>query len=164
MSLKRLSAAFQRGVWKRCLSTFPSALMAIAKFTVTCSRTFDDWAGEYRFVDTGRTGPFCRAQFIAREMEKRVAAINAEGNLRGLTREQFAERAAEHICELNAIHPFLDGNGRTQRAFLQILGKQAGHDIDLARIDPERWNQASIESYYKQIYVPMLEVIRGILA
>jgi cell filamentation protein len=20
-----------------------------------------DWAGEYRFVDTGRTGPFCRA-------------------------------------------------------------------------------------------------------
>jgi cell filamentation protein len=97
-------------------------------------------------------------------MEKRFAAINAENSLRGLTREQFAERAAEHICELNAIHPFLDGNGRTQRAFLQILGKQAGHEVDLARIDPERWNQASIESYYKQNYLPMLEVIRGILA
>jgi cell filamentation protein len=63
--------------------------------------------------------------------------INNEDNLRGLTREQFAARAAEHMCELNTIHPFLDGNGRTQRAFLEMLAKQAGHDIDLARIDPD---------------------------
>src|SRR5208282_5709473 len=65
-----------------------------------------DWAGEYRTVTTGRGGPFCKAEFIATEMDKRFAAINAEDNLRGLTPEQFAARAAEYSGELNAIHPF----------------------------------------------------------
>jgi cell filamentation protein, protein adenylyltransferase len=122
-----------------------------------------DWAGEYRWVDTGRTGPFCLAQYIAPEMVKRFAAINAEDNLRGLTPEQFAARAAEHICELNAIHPFLDGNGRTQRAFLENIAEQAGHKIDLARIEPEVWNSASRESYYTQDYRPMRDIIAGAL-
>ncbi len=109
-----------------------------------------DWAGAYRYVDTGRGAPFCKADYIDAEMNKRFAAINGENNLRGLTADQFADRAAEHVNELNAIHPFLDGNGRTQRAFLEILAERAGHDIDLARIDPEAWNQASIRGFYKQ--------------
>src|SRR5258708_29018152 len=44
-----------------------------------------DWAGEYRTVTTGRTGPFCKAEFIDPEMEKRFEAIKAEDNLRVLT-------------------------------------------------------------------------------
>src|ERR1700733_4021369 len=51
-----------------------------------------DWAGKYRTVTTGRTGPFCKAEFIAAEMDKRFAAINAEDDLRGLTADQFAAR------------------------------------------------------------------------
>jgi cell filamentation protein len=122
-----------------------------------------DWAGEYRTVNTGRTGPFCKAEYIAREMDKRFAAINAEDNLCGLPPEQFAARAAEHLCELNAIHPFLDGNGRTQRAFLEVLAEQAGHEIDLARIDPDAWNEASKRSYYTQDYRPTQRIIAGAL-
>jgi cell filamentation protein len=122
-----------------------------------------DWAGEYRTVNTGRTGPFCKTEYIAPELYKRFAAINAENDLRGLTPEQFALRAAEHMCELNAIHPFLDGNGRTQRAFLEILAEQAGHAIDLARIDPKAWNAAAIRGYHAQDYGPMRAVIAGAL-
>jgi cell filamentation protein len=122
-----------------------------------------DWAGEYRTVDTGRTGPFCKAKYIARYMDERFAAINAEDNLRGLRPERFAARAAEHICELNAIHCFLDGNGRTQRAFLEILAEQAGHQIDLARIDPRAWNAAATKGYHTQDYGPMQKVIAGAL-
>ncbi len=122
-----------------------------------------DWAGEYRTVDTGRTGPFCKAEYIDRYMDARFAAINADDNLRGLTPEQFAARAAEHICELNAIHCFLDGNGRTQRAFLEILAGQAGHEIDLACVDPRVWNADSIKGYHTQDYRPMQRVIAGTL-
>jgi cell filamentation protein len=64
-----------------------------------------DWAGEYRTVTTGRGAPFCKAEFIDAEMDKRFAAINTDDDLRGLTPGEFAERAAEHSCELNAIHP-----------------------------------------------------------
>ncbi len=94
--------------------------------------------------DTGRTGPFCKAEFIAAEMDKRFAAINGENNLRGLDAATFAARAAEHIGELNAIHPFLDGNGRALRAFLENLAEQAGHHIDLARVDPQAWNVSGV--------------------
>jgi cell filamentation protein len=69
--------------------------------------------------------------------------------LRGLAPDRFAARAAEHLNELNAIHAFLDGNGRTQRAFLEILAEQAGHAIDLARVDPTAWNRASIVGFYR---------------
>jgi cell filamentation protein len=120
-----------------------------------------DWAGEYRTVDTGRTGPFCKAKYIARYMDSRFAAINGENNLRGLSAHQFSARTAEHISELNAIHCFLEGNGRTQRAFLDILAGQAGHAIDLARIDPQAWNAASVKSYHTQDYRPMQRVITG---
>jgi cell filamentation protein len=123
-----------------------------------------DWAGQYRRVTTGRgTAAFCRAEFIEAEMSKRFAAINAEHNLRGLAADRFAARVAEHLNELNAIHPFLDGNGRTQRAFLEILAERAGHEIDLARVDPTAWNRASIEGFYKLNHEPLREVIAGAL-
>jgi cell filamentation protein len=122
-----------------------------------------DWAGQDRWVDTGRTGPFCKAAFIIPELDKRFAAINAESDLCGLDTDGFAERAAEHINELNAIHPFLDGNGRALRAFLEILAEGAGHEVDLARIDPQAWNAASITGFHKQDYRPMRDVIAGAL-
>ena len=123
-----------------------------------------DWAGQYRRVTTGRgAAAFCRAEFIEAEMSKRFAAIDAEHDLRGLAADRFAARAAEHFNELNAIHPFLDGNGRTQRAFLEILAERAGHEIDLARVDPTAWNRASIEGFYKLNHEPLREVIAGAL-
>ena len=119
-----------------------------------------DWAGEYHRIDTGREGaPFCRADYIAQEMEKRFAMIHAENDLRNLTASQFAMRSAVHVSELNAIHPFLDGNGRTLRAFLEILATEAGHKIDIVRIDPEEWNRASIISFRQSNYSLMAKVI-----
>jgi cell filamentation protein len=120
-----------------------------------------DWAGEYRWVDTGRTGPFCKAGFVAAEMDKRFVAINGEDDLRGLDAATFATRAAEHIGELNAIHPFLDGNGRVLRAFLEILAEGAGFSIDLARVDPRAWNDAAARSFHQADYSPIREVIAG---
>jgi cell filamentation protein len=121
-----------------------------------------DWARKDRTVDTGRPGaPFCKSAYIEAQLNKRFAAINAEGNLHGLDADQFAARAAEHINELNAIHPFLDGNGRVQRAFLEILAEQAGHEFDLGHIDPKAWNEASIQGFQKEDHSLMAEVIGG---
>jgi hypothetical protein len=49
------------------------------------------------------------------------------------------------------------------RAFLNVLAKQAGHEIDLARIDAQAWNVASIEGFFTQDYRPMRNVIAGAL-
>jgi cell filamentation protein len=96
-------------------------------------------------------------------MAQCFAAIQAENGLGGLTREAFAARAAEHLCEINAIHPFREGNGRTQRAFLGRLAEAAGHHVVLERIDPEGWNNASIGSFQQGDYEAMRRVILGVL-
>jgi cell filamentation protein len=77
-----------------------------------------------------------------------LAAIETrlrEGSfLRGLPREEFAERAADLMAELNAVHPFREGNGRTQRVFVEHLAHAAGHDLDFSVVSKERMIQASI--------------------
>jgi cell filamentation protein, protein adenylyltransferase len=107
-----------------------------------------DWAGEYRTVDIARIDNlFCLAPYIMQELAKRFDTIRSENNLRGLSSEDFATRAAEHAAELNAIHPFREGNGRTLRAFLFVLARQAGHNIHMERIQVEKWNEASRVSF-----------------
>ena len=64
---------------------------------------------------------FCLVPYITAQMEQRFAAIQAENCLTALTREEFVRGVARHICEINAIHPFREGNGRTQRMFLECL-------------------------------------------
>jgi len=122
------------------------------------------WAGQDRTVDIAKgQSYFCRAAFIDKELEKRVAAIRGENALKGLSPDEFAVRAAEHISELNAIHPFREGDGRTLRAFLVVLGRQAGHRIEMQRIDPGAWNEASRESFGTADSKRMRDVIAGAL-
>ena len=124
-----------------------------------------DWAGQDRTVNIAKSGAmFCLVPHIAAQIEQRFAAIQVESGLKGLTREEFSARAAEHICEINAIHPFREGNGRTQRAFLEHLAEQAGHRVELQRIDPRAWNEASIGSFREGNYDAMRQVIMDTLA
>jgi cell filamentation protein len=60
--------------------------------------------------------------------------LDREKSLRGLTTDAFAARAAFYYSELNAAHPFPDGNSRTIRKFMQDLAKSAGHDLDWDRV------------------------------
>jgi len=121
-----------------------------------------DWAGKDRTIDIAKNNDmFCLAVHVGRELEKRMEAIQAENGLRGLGAGQFTDRAAEHLSELNAIHPFREGNGRAQRAFLFVLGRQAGYDIEIQRIDPDQWNHASRESFRTGDTALMRDVIAG---
>jgi len=50
---------------------------------------------------------------------------------------------------LNAIHPFREGNGRTQTSFLLLLADNAGHPLDLTKFVPERFMDAMVASFEK---------------
>jgi cell filamentation protein len=51
------------------------------------------------------------------------------------------------LAELNAIHPFREGNGRAQLAFMHLLSVRASHPLDFARLDPTTFLQAMIASF-----------------
>lgn len=121
------------------------------------------WAGKIRTYTTGRGPiPFATPENIDPEMMKRFAKINQENNCQGLSLDKFAERAAEHIAEINAVHPFVEGNGRTQRLFLHYLAKQAGYKLNLRGIEQEKgdWYKASAISFNQLNYQPMAECIK----
>jgi cell filamentation protein, protein adenylyltransferase len=78
--------------------------------------------------------------------------------LKRLAASDFAEHAAVITGDINYIHPFREGNGRTQLQYLKQLAGEAGHRLDLARIDGRRWIEASIMSHAAD-YRPMAAVI-----
>ncbi len=90
---------------------------------------------------------FCYPEHIAEQMEL-LFASSADGPLAGGgSREDFIAAAANFLADLNAIHPFREGNGRTQLTFLFLLGERAGHSLDMAQIRPQEMLDAMIESF-----------------
>lgn len=107
-----------------------------------------DWAGQSRTVAIAKGETFFGpAIYVDQEMARRFQELADENHLRGLTPDMFAGRAAEHLNEINAIHPFREGNGRTQRLFLEALASQAGHPIRAKDIHPKPWHAASIAGF-----------------
>jgi cell filamentation protein len=103
------------------------------------------WAGELRRVDIARSSQdvFCRWQFIESYSAGVFAGLAGEGHLRDLPRNDFVGRLAHYYAEINAIHPFREGNGRTQRAFLAQLARDAGWRIAWSELDGKENDAAS---------------------
>jgi cell filamentation protein len=81
---------------------------------------------------------------IAGTLKHITGKLRAENYLRGLSREEFSSRAALLMVDLNGVHPFREGNGRTQRVFISELAQEAGHPLDFSCVSRERMIQASI--------------------
>ena len=118
------------------------------------------WAGAIRDYSTGRgSAPFCLPEFIDDNMERIFEELAASGDLRNLVADEFAERAAALINEINAVHPFIEGNGRTSREFLKDLAAHAEHPIDLSRFDRDTWNAAAARGFEAGDNSPMRDCI-----
>ena len=133
-----------------------------------------EWAGHMRdesfaLPDGTQIGPmaglvkgykeFAPTREIDRRLEEMTERIVAVNGYKGLPPAQFASGVTGLLAELNDIHPFREGNGRTQRAFLSDLAREAGHDLDWKVIDGDRNLQAS-RATDSGSYIPMYEMMR----
>jgi cell filamentation protein len=107
------------------------------------------WAGDFREVMTARTGSFGfpPPQFLIPSLENLFISLKVEKHLAGLTLDDFALHAGRYLGELNAIHPFREGNGRTQREFLRTLASSAGHVLSWKDLTADENNEASRISF-----------------
>ena len=80
-------------------------------------------------------------------MSALFAWLAKEKHLRGLDKSAFAKKASHFLAELNALHPFREGNGRTQLSFLAVLADQAGHPFDMDKLKPDAMLKATIASF-----------------
>ena len=89
-----------------------------------------EWAGQLRTVDVIKdTSRFAHHAYLERAAETIFRELAQENHLRGLAPAEFSRRAAHYLAELNALHPFREGNGRAQREFLSQLARDNGYAI-----------------------------------
>lgn len=119
------------------------------------------WAGKERKYTTGRGSvPFAVPDHIAPWMQEQFNALARDNYLVGLSIKDFAQSAARYVNEMNAAHPFIDGNGRTQRFWLRMLADHAGFDLTLSETDAKRWNEASRIGFVRSDHAPMIALLR----
>jgi cell filamentation protein len=107
------------------------------------------WAGRYRRVRIARgNSMFCFPEHIHWEMRRVFAALPDGRILASFTKQKFAKVSAHFLAELNAIHPFRDGNGRTQLAFVAALAHAVGHPLKIDRLEPTEFLQVMIKSFH----------------
>ncbi len=97
-----------------------------------------DWAGEYRDYMTGRGLPFCKPDFIELNLNKIYKELNRE-LVENMDKFAFVKNSAKFIGELNAIHPFVDGNGRTQRVTLMLISEKVNIKLNLDGLNQKDW-------------------------
>ena len=106
-----------------------------------------DWAGELRKVEIAKGNMFCKVIFIKEQADKIFEKLKNENYLAGLEKEVFSKRLAYYFSEINALHPFREGNGRSQREFIRSLSLKNGYILYFADASQDEMIEASKDSF-----------------
>jgi cell filamentation protein len=151
---------------QRAEEAYPAGRLTISHYRAIHRHLFQDvyaWAGRFRTVRIAKGGSmFCYPEHIAAQMRRTFGLLQRQRYLSGLAADEFARRGAHFLAELNAVHPFQDGNGRTQLAYFTLLAESTGHPLDLEQFDPNALLQAVIESF-RGDETPLAQLIRGLV-
>ena len=102
-----------------------------------------DWAGKIRTVDISRgNSRFANVRFIESAANDIFNKLAHENWLEGLDADSLSKRLAHYLSEINALHPFREGNGRVQRIFISQLSHSAGFQLDYSDLEQEQIYQA----------------------
>lgn len=108
-----------------------------------------DWAGNPRTVNIAKANLFCLVQFMPDYAQSIFPAYYNSCMRVKDSLEEFIHVFTNHYADLNALHPFREGNGRSQREFARELCLQCGYAFDLRHTNHMEMLSASIESLDK---------------
>ena len=135
----------------RAEEPFPEGAFDCHHYRLVHHHLFQDvyrWAGRDRTVRTAKGGNwFCFPENIKTQMKSVFAKLGHEAFQPGAAPGDFLSASADFLAELNAVHPFREGNGRAQLAFLDLVGVRAEHPFEFRRIARESFMPAMITSF-----------------
>ena len=105
-----------------------------------------EWAGKIRMVDIAKTDLFCLAQHIDNYATDVFGNLVKKNYFLELDYDAKLSELVNLFADINALHPFREGNGRTQREFIEELAKVIGVDLDLTVVSQEDMIIASHDS------------------
>ncbi len=107
------------------------------------------FAGKLRDEDVSKGNfRFAHVRFIVPQANQLLSDLKQENYLKGLLFDEFINKLAHYFTELNVLHPFREGNGRSQREFIRCLALELGYVIDWSKVDASTMLTVMIESPY----------------
>ncbi len=107
-----------------------------------------EWAGTIRTVNISKGNQFCLCQFIQSQMDEIFQKLRNENYLKDYKeKNEVAKRLAYYLSEINSIHPFREGNGRTQRMFIEHLAASLSYRLDFMKITSSEMLKASAQAF-----------------
>lgn len=105
------------------------------------------FAGKFREENIGK-GEFRFASFeyIEPELDRLLEKLKYENFLENLSKQELSKKLAYYLAELNVLHPFREGNGRTNREFIRQLALKNGYILNLKKVSPQEMLNSSIKS------------------
>lgn len=105
------------------------------------------FAGEFRKENIAKDSfSFAEWEFIESELDRLLMKLKDEDFLGGLNKEDLAKKLAYYMSELNVLHPFREGNGRTIREFIRELAYKNKYIIDYSKTNSEEMLDAMMKS------------------
>lgn len=149
---EQLEAFENEAVARRSLDLPRLERLDVADYCALHRHLFGDvyeWAGDFRTVVTSKgDSRFAQPIYIKPQMKLAFARLKLPAFAPGGDPDVFIEGAADFLGDVNHVHPFREGNGRTQLIFLRLLGQRAGHPFRSENVEPGEFLRAMIESYY----------------
>jgi cell filamentation protein len=148
---KQLDAFEAEITMQRASEPFPGGRLSYTHYCAIHRHIFQDvyaWAGKIRTVRISKDGSmFCYLEHIDGQMRKLFGELRKNSHFRGQSVGEFSQKASHFLTELNAIHPFREGNGRSQLALLTLLAEGAEHPLSLNNLDPNEMLTAMMTGF-----------------
>lgn len=160
--LERVEASI---TYAKMQTTLPSGKFDYDHLKVIHKHLFGElyeWAGKERTISISKGNSlFALPERLANCTDKTFSNLNKDKCLKDLPLDTFIDKAAFYFNEINAIHPFREGNGRTNRVFFSELAHTAGYQLNWEKVEPDFYLKASI-SGFEQSDEQMKQVFRSI--
>lgn len=126
-----------------------------------------EWAGQVRTVNISKGNVFCYYENIDSYADYIFNKLSKENYLMNAGKDAIFDRFSFYLSEINALHPFREGNGRSQREFISYLAKVAGYELNFDEISQEQMIELSVRAFnngheeyinmFKKISMPIKE-------
>lgn len=106
-----------------------------------------EWAGTVRNINISKKGTvFCNADDLEKIGKLKFQRLREQNYLKNLNKSTFLGELTELYHDLNMLHPFREGNGRTLRLFITLLVRNAGYNLNFSECDSDLLMIATIKA------------------